>query len=99
MFVDSHNHMSRKQFDETFFRLLDRLDELCLKGTFFCLGSLAVDFPDVVREIAKRGHEVGCHSHNHVWLTKLSPVEFRKDTSDAISALEICEFGLNKPLG
>lgn len=77
-----------KQFDETFFRLLDRLDELCLKGTFFCLGSLAVDFPDVVREIAKRGHEVGCHSHNHVWLTKLSPVEFRKDTSDAISALE-----------
>lgn len=77
-----------KQYDEAFFRLLDQLDELHLKGTFFCLGKLAEEFPYVVKEIAKRGHEVGCHSHEHKWLNKMTENEFRNDTRSAINALE-----------
>ena len=77
-----------KQYDEVFFRLLDQLDELGIKATFNCVGKLATDFPYVVTEIAKRGHEVGCHSNEHTWINKMSESEFREDTKAAISALE-----------
>lgn len=77
-----------KQFDETFARVLDDLDRLGIKATFFCLGKLATDFPQVVREISGRGHEVGCHSNEHTWLNKLTEEQLRKDTSEALKALE-----------
>lgn len=77
-----------KQYDEVFSRLLDTLDELGLKGTFFCLGKLAEEFPHVVKEIANRGHEIGCHSHEHKWLNKMTEEEFRQDTTSAVNALQ-----------
>ena len=77
-----------RQFDEIFDKLLDELDEHKITATFFCVGRLAIDFPDVVRKIADRGHEVGCHSHVHTWINKMSEDSLRKDTIDAIKALE-----------
>lgn len=77
-----------KQFDDTFAHVLDDLDKLGIKATFFCLGKLATDFPHVVREIAKRGHEVGCHSNEHIWLNRMTEEQLRKDTSEALKALE-----------
>lgn len=75
-------------YDEAFARVLDELDRLGIKATFFCVGKLATDFPQVVREIAKRGHEVGCHSNEHTWLNKMSEKTIRKDTSEALTILE-----------
>lgn len=75
-------------YDETFAKVLDELDRLGIKATFFCVGRLATDFPQVVREIAKRGHEVGCHSNEHTWLNKMMEEELRRDTTEAIKALE-----------
>lgn len=60
--------------------ILDLLDEQKLKGTFFCVGGLAREFPEVVRQIAERGHEVGCHSDVHTWLNKMTPEECLADT-------------------
>lgn len=77
-----------QQFDETFCKVLDELDKKGIKATFFCVGKLATDFPHVVREIAKRGHEVGCHSNEHVWLNRMTEEQLRKDTSEALKALE-----------
>ena len=77
-----------QQFDETLAKVLDELDRLNLKATCFCLGKLATEFPQVVREIARRGHEVGCHSNEHVWLNKMTEEQLRRDTSDSIKALE-----------
>lgn len=77
-----------KQYDTTFGRLLDELDSLDIRATFFCVGRLATEFPDVVRSIAERGHEVGCHSNEHTWLTKMDEATLRRDTTDAVLALE-----------
>ena len=77
-----------QQFDETFAKVLDELDKCGIKATFFCVGRLAIDFPKVVREIAKRGHEVGCHSNVHTWLNKMDEESLRQDTTEAIKALE-----------
>lgn len=77
-----------QKFDETFSELLDELDRLGIKATFFCVGKLALLFPDVVKTIASRGHEVGCHSNEHTWLNKMTEQELRKDTEEALKALE-----------
>lgn len=77
-----------QQFDETLAKVLDELDRLGIKATCFCLGKLAIDFPQVVREIARRGHEIGCHSNEHIWLNKMTEEQLMKDTSDSIKALE-----------
>ena len=68
--------------------ILDLLDEQKLKGTFFCVGGLAREFPEVVRQIAERGHEVGCHSDVHTWLNKMTPEECLADTRKAVDSLE-----------
>lgn len=77
-----------QQFDETIEKVLDELDRLGIKATFFCLGRLATDFPQVVRDIATRGYEVGCHSNEHVWLNRMTEEQLLKDTQDALKALE-----------
>lgn len=75
-------------YDETFCRLMDELDRLGIKATFFCVGKLATDFPDVIRKISKAGHEIGCHSNEHTWLNKMDETMLRRDTTEAIKALE-----------
>lgn len=87
-------HGGRKEryemFDNYLSRILDMLDERNIQATFFCLGQLVTDFPEVVRCINDRGHEVGCHSDKHLWLTKLSLKEALDDTRMAVDALEQC---------
>ena len=46
-------------------RILLELKERNLKGTFFCLGWIAENHPDVIKTIYKDGHQVGCHSYQH----------------------------------
>ena len=91
-YLETKLHGGRKfklrQYDDCFAQLLDELDRQGIRATFFCVGQLAKEFPQVVREIAARGHEVGCHSNEHSWLDKMSVGELRADTSDAIHALE-----------
>ena len=78
------------EYDWYLNEILNILDERCFKGTFFCTGMMATDFPRVVKLIQERGHEVGCHSHNHIWLNKLTEKELKEDTRISIDALEQC---------
>ena len=78
----------RKEYDRLLFETLDLLDENNIKGTFFCLGKIGSDFPEVIKAIDHRGHEIGCHSNKHNWITHLSEKEFYNDTREAIDALE-----------
>lgn len=58
-------------------RLLGEHDTL---GTFFVLGWVAERYPDLVRDIHRDGHEIGCHSYWHRLVYELTPEEFREDT-------------------
>ena len=78
------------EYDGYLARILDILDERGFKGTFFCTGMMAETFPEVVRLIHGRGHEVGCHSHRHDWLNRMTEAEAREDTRAAVDALEQC---------
>lgn len=46
-------------------RILNMLDSFGLKATFFVPGVVADKYPDVVKEIAARGHEIGFHGYFH----------------------------------
>lgn len=78
------------EYDAFLNRILDVLDERNFKATFFCTGMMAVDFPQVVKLIQSRGHEIGCHSHVHTWMNKMKKAEAREDTHAAVDALEQC---------
>lgn len=69
-------------------RLLDLLDRLDLRATVFVLGKFAQRFPDVVRTIRDRGHEVACHGSGHVEIFHQTPEEFRRDVQGAKTLLE-----------
>jgi peptidoglycan/xylan/chitin deacetylase (PgdA/CDA1 family) len=56
-------------------RLLAVLDELELRVTFFVEGINTELYPDAVREIARRGHEIGCHGWRHERWDRLGPDE------------------------
>lgn len=74
-------------------RILNELEKRGLKGTFFCLGWLAENHPDVIRNIHKAGHQIGCHSYQHQLSTRFTPETFKEDTYKAKSLIEdaICE--------
>lgn len=78
------------EYDAFLDNILDVLDKRNIQATFFCTGLMAEGFPQVVRLIQSRGHEIGCHSHRHTWMNKMSDVEAREDTHAAVTALEQC---------
>lgn len=69
-------------------RLMDLLDEANVNGTFFVLGWVAEHCPQLVREIAARGHELACHSYWHRRVYTLSRDEFAEDTRIAKDRIE-----------
>ncbi len=79
-----------KEYDRYLDQLLNKLDEFGFKGTFFCVGGMATEFPEVVMKIAKAGHEIGCHSFKHVWLNTMTEKELEEDTRTSIDVLEQC---------
>lgn len=78
------------KFDYYLDTILTKLDEHQMKATFFCVGEMGRLFPDVIKKIHSRGHEVGCHSNIHTWLNKMSIDECREDTHCAMYNLEQC---------
>lgn len=78
------------EYDRLLDEILLELEECGQKGTFFCVGKMATDFPNVVRKICSAGHEIGCHSNTHQWLNKMTYRQAMEDTHTAVDALEQC---------
>jgi polysaccharide deacetylase family protein (PEP-CTERM system associated) len=69
-------------------RLLDLFDHNQVKATFFVLGWVAERAPELIREIAVRGHEVACHGFSHQLVYNQSPELFRSETIQSKQLLE-----------
>lgn len=70
--------------------LLDLLDRHQAKAVFFVIGAKAEAHPEWVREIVRRGHELGNHTQNHpqasFWCA--GPVRTRREIAGCQAALE-----------
>lgn len=68
--------------------VLDLLDRHACRATFFVLGEIARWYPDLVCEIADRGHEVACHGLHHVDMSVLGEQAFAAQLDEATGLLE-----------
>lgn len=83
-------------------RLLDELDAHALKATFFVEAINCELYPDAVREIAARGHELGHHGFRHERWADLPPdreEEVLRRGLGAFAALGIAVAGFRPPGG
>jgi polysaccharide deacetylase family protein (PEP-CTERM system associated) len=69
-------------------RILDLLDRHNTKATFFTLGWVAQRYPQLVKEIVKRGHELASHGYGHERASDLSEAAFLEDIRSAKDILE-----------
>ena len=60
------------------------------KATFFCLGWVAMRYPEIVRAIAGAGHAVGSHGMHHDLIFNLGREKFRQDLRNTRKLLEDC---------
>ncbi|MEZ5345817.1 MAG: DUF3473 domain-containing protein [Pyrinomonadaceae bacterium] len=67
------------RYEQNTRKTLDLLDETGTKATFFVLGWIAEQNPQLVREIAARGHEVASRGFYHRSLRQLTTEEIRED--------------------
>lgn len=63
--------------------ILDILDKYDVKATFYIIGLWCDDYPERVKEIYDRGHEIGNHSNRHPDFTKISKEGIMKDLNIA----------------
>ncbi len=68
--------------------LLEILDEVNVKATFFFVGRLAHDIPSLVKKVAQAGHEIACHNYAHLRIFGIDKDEFKEKISAAKRRLE-----------
>jgi len=67
--------------------LLDLLDELDARATFFLLGMSVANQPDLAAEIVRRGHEPASHGHAHRRVYDQTREELRADLERATETI------------
>lgn len=72
--------------------LLKILDKYKVKTTFFLVGDWVDKYPESVKEIADKGHDVGNHSDTHPHMTQMS-------TSDMTGQIQSCNEKIKKITG
>lgn len=68
--------------------LLDTLDRYKVKTTFFLVKQWVDKFPDSVKDIAARGHDIGNHSATHPHMAKMSSSEQIEEILACNAAIE-----------
>jgi len=66
-------------------KILKEFNTLC---TFFVLGHVAKEFPELVHQISEDGHEIAAHGYSHRRVYNMTPNEFMAETERSIGILE-----------
>jgi len=69
------------------------LDQLGVRATFFVIGELCAEHPELVREIAAQGHELAGHSYTHRRFTELSKQELTDELERTRALLPVSPGG------
>ncbi|NLB35004.1 MAG: DUF3473 domain-containing protein [Elusimicrobia bacterium] len=77
--------------------ILNLFKEEGYSATFFVLGSIAAEDPDLIKEIDMQGHEIASHGYSHTPLWELKPEAFRKELKETSDIIE--EITGKRPVG
>ncbi|KAF7732267.1 chitin deacetylase [Apophysomyces ossiformis] len=72
--------------------LLDYLDSLKVKATFFVIGGQVIQYPEILQRIHKAGHEIGLHTWSHSMLTS-------QTTDQIVAELKWTELAVKEVIG
>lgn len=75
-------------FRENAAAILALLEKAGTKATFFMLGRLASEYPDVARGISEAGHELASHGYTHRSLWRMEAAEFALDLERSREAIK-----------
>lgn len=70
--------------------IYDILQKTKKSATFFVVGWMAEKHPNIIREISKRGYEIGSHTHLHQLAYNQDRTTFFNDVEKSIKTLEDC---------
>jgi polysaccharide deacetylase family protein (PEP-CTERM system associated) len=68
-------------------KLLQLFEKNKVTATFFILGCVAKEFPDLVEKIETAGHEIASHGYWHNLVTRQTPKEFEDDLRESLKVL------------
>ncbi|GMA39956.1 hypothetical protein GCM10025883_20010 [Mobilicoccus caccae] len=68
--------------------ILEILDREGVKATFFQIGENAKEYPQITREVARRGHVVANHSWSHRDFSTSSPAHLRQEVDATTTLLQ-----------
>jgi polysaccharide deacetylase family sporulation protein PdaB len=82
--VDTQEKKIALSFDaawgaDDFERIMEILDKHNVKVTFFMTGGWVDEYPDCVKELVERGHDLGNHSQHHYDMTTISKAEQKEE--------------------
>lgn len=84
----SEKDVSSGDLDSSVVPLLELLDKYTTKATFFVLGMVAEEHPDLIRVINARGHEIASHGYSHIPLYELGKKEFELEIKKSLQILQ-----------
>ncbi len=68
--------------------ILDILRRAGVRATFFTVGEVARDHPELIAQLAAEGHEIACHTMSHPNLWRLTEEEFSNELAEYRVALD-----------
>lgn len=68
-------------------QMLNFFSQHSIRATFFFLGWVVERYPEIVKQVAERGHEIGSHGHMHRMVSTLTPDEFARDLDTSLTAI------------
>ena len=91
----AYPNYSYKTFDNKFERrlekiipkLLDLLGRYNYSATFFVLGEIAKDYPQIIKEIYRNGHEIASHGFSHIRANILGEKNFADDVKISVDII------------
>ncbi len=70
------------------YQIIELLERRSIKGTFYVVGKVVEDFPNMIQEIHNLGHEVGIHGYNHLRFDQIDPLIAYREVFDTKRKVE-----------
>ncbi len=75
--------------------VLKFLDKKQKRAVFFLLAENIIKYPNIAKEIIKKGHTVGLHGFNHSNMKKLTLSEFSRQIKESLKIIkDVCGIGV-----
>lgn len=75
------------QIVESVIPILELLDRYKTKASFFILGAVAERYPEMVKNIFDKGHEIASHCYSHIMLQNLGKEKFEEELERSVDLL------------